>query len=112
MALKVSYTAREVGINLTRNITLTLATIATVAVSLTLVGTAYLMGEGVQDAQQQFQGGVEFIVFMNPQATDAQIEAVRTELDDNPQVREADFCDQECAYDEFLELFRDDPQLT
>ncbi len=112
MALKVSYTAREVGINLTRNITLTLATIATVAVSLTLVGTAYLMGKGVQDAQQQFEGGVEFIVFMNPQATDAQIDAVRAELDDNPQVREADFCDQQCAYDEFLELFRDDPQLT
>ena len=112
MALKVSYTAREVGINLTRNISLTLATIATVAVSLTLVGTAYLMGQGVQDAQQQFQGGVEFIVFMNPQAADAQIEAVRTELEDNPQVREAEFCDQDCAYEEFLELFADDPQLT
>ena len=31
---------------------------------------------------------------MNPSATDAQIEAVRTELEDNPQVREAGFCDQ------------------
>jgi cell division transport system permease protein len=101
-----------VGINLTRNISLTFATIATVAVSLTLVGTAYLMGEGVQDAQQQFQGGVEFIVFMNPSATDAQIDAVRSELEDNPQVRDNEFCDQQCAYDEFLELFRDDPQLT
>jgi cell division transport system permease protein len=111
MALKVSYTAREVGINLTRNITLTLATIATVAVSLTLVGTAFLIGQGVQDAQQQFQGGVEFIVFMNPNATDAQIDAVRTELDDNPQVREADYCDQQCAFEEFQELFAEDEQL-
>jgi cell division transport system permease protein len=111
MAIKVSYLSREVGINLKRNITLTVATIATVAVSLTLVGTAYLISRGVQDAQQQFQGGVEFIVFMNPNATDAQIEAVRTELDDNPQIREAEFCDQDCAYAEFQELFADDPQL-
>ena len=112
MALKVSYVAREVGTNLTRNITLTLATIATVAVSLTLVGTAYLIGQGVQDAQQQFEGGVEFIVFMNPNATDAQIEAVREELDSNPQVREAEYCDKECAYDEFVELFSEDRDLV
>ncbi len=111
MAIKVSYVAREVAINLTRNITLTLATVATVAVSLTLVGTAYLIGQGVQDAQQQFEGGVEFIVFMNPNATDAQIEAVETELNDNPQVREADYCDQDCALAEFRELFADDDQL-
>ncbi len=111
MALKVSYVAREVGTNLARNITLTLATIATVAVSLTLVGTAYLIGQGVQDAQQQFEGGVEFIVFMNPNATDAQIEAVGAELDANPQVREAEYCNKQCAYDEFVELFADDQPL-
>lgn len=111
MAIKVSYLSREVGINLTRNITLTLATIATVAVSLSLVGTAYLIGVGVQDAQARFQGGVEFIVFMNPNATEAQIESVRAELEDNPQVREAEFCDQQCAFDEFQELFADDEQL-
>jgi cell division transport system permease protein len=111
MAIKASYISREVGINLTRNVTLTLATIATVAVSLTLVGTAYLIRQGVGDAQRQFQGGVEFIVFMNPNATDAQIDAVRTELDDNPQVRESEFCDQDCAYAEFQELFADDPGL-
>lgn len=111
MAIKATYISREVGINLTRNVTLTLATIATVAVSLTLVGTAVLISRGVEDAQQQFQGGVEFIVFMNPNATEAQIEAVRTELDDNPQVRDAEFCDQQCAFEEFQRLFEDDPAL-
>jgi cell division transport system permease protein len=111
MAIKASYISREVGINLTRNISLTLATVATVAVSLTLVGTALLISRGVEDAEQQFQGGVEFIIFMNPSATDAQIEAVRTELDDNPQVRDAEFCDKDCAYAEFQELFADDPSI-
>jgi cell division transport system permease protein len=48
---------------------------------------------------------------MNPNATEAQIDAVRAELDDNPQVRDATFCDQDCAYEEFLDLFADDEQL-
>lgn len=112
MAIKLGYLSREVGINLTRNITLTLATIATVAVSLTLVGSAYLISQGVQGAQARFEGGVEFIIFMQPTATEAQIESVRAELDDNPQIREAEYCDQECALAEFQELFADDPQLV
>ena len=112
MAIKVSYLSREVGINLKRNISLTIATVATVAVSLTLVGTAFLIGRGVEDAQAQFEGGVEFIVFMNPNATEAQIDAVRAELDANPQIRSSDFCDQPCALAEFEELFADDPQLV
>lgn len=111
MAIKAGYVIREVGINLTRNISLTLATVATVAVSLTLVGSAYLIGEGVQDAQAQFEGGVEFIIFMQPEAADAQIDAVRAELDANPQVADFEFCDKACAFEEFQELFADDPQI-
>lgn len=111
MAIKLGYLTREVGINLTRNFSLTVATVATVAVSLTMVGSALLISRGVQGAQERFEGGVEFIVFMQPNATDAQIESVRAELDDNPQVREAEYCDQDCAYAEFQELFADDPQL-
>jgi cell division transport system permease protein len=111
MAIKASYIGREVGINLTRNISLTLATLLTVAVSLTLAGTAFLISRGVEDAQQQFEGGVEFIVFMNPNATEAQIDAVQAELDDNPQVRDAEYCDKECAYDEFLVIFADETAI-
>jgi cell division transport system permease protein len=111
MAIKLSYLSREVGINLTRNITLTLATVATVAVSLTLVGSAYLISVGVQDAQQQFQGGVEFIVFLNPDATQNQIDSVRAELEDNPGVREFVYFDQHDAFLEFQELFANDPAL-
>lgn len=111
MALKAGYVAREVGINLKRNVSLTIATIATVAVSLTLVGSAYLISVGVQDAQQQFRGGVEFIVFLQPDATEDQIDAVRQELEDNPQVRDFEYFDQNDAYAEFQQLFEDDPQL-
>ena len=86
MAIKVDYVAREVGSNLRRNITLTLASIITVFVSLALVGVAFLTRQGVQNATQRWQGGVEFIIFMQPTATEDQLAAVQEALDESPPV--------------------------
>ena len=43
MPLKLDYVVRETGSNLGRNITITLATILTVAVSLALVGASLML---------------------------------------------------------------------
>ena len=43
MALKLDYVVRETGRNLRRNLTLTLASVLTVAVSLSLLGVALLV---------------------------------------------------------------------
>lgn len=112
MALKVDYVAREVGSNLRRNITLTLASVITVFVSLALVGVAFLTRQGVQNATQRWQGGVEFIVFLQPAATQDQIDSVQEALDENPQVASVDFVDQQEAYDEFVDLFRESPEMV
>lgn len=112
MALKVDYVAREVGSNLRRNVTLTLASIITVFVSLALVGVAFLTRQGVQNATQRWQGGVEFIIFMQPTATEDQLNAVQEALDESPQVDSVDFIDQQEAYDEFTDLFADSPEMV
>ncbi|MBL8777880.1 MAG: ABC transporter permease [Acidimicrobiales bacterium] len=112
MAIKVDYVAREVGSNLRRNITLTLASIITVFVSLALVGVAFLTRQGVQNATQRWQGGVEFIIFMQPTATEDQLAAVQEALDESPQVDSVDFIDQQEAYEEFTELFADSPEMV
>lgn len=112
MALKVDYVAREVGSNLRRNITLTLASILTVFVSLSLVGVAFLTRQGVQNATQRWQGGVEFIVFLQPTATEDQIASVQQSLDESPQVATVDFIDQDEAYTEFTDLFADSPEMV
>ncbi|MCB1014680.1 MAG: ABC transporter permease [Acidimicrobiales bacterium] len=111
MALKVDYVAREVGSNLRRNVTLTLASVITVFVSLALVGVAFLTRTGVQNATQRWQGGVEFIVFMQPAASEDQISAVQEALDESPQVDSVDFIDQQEAYEEFTDLFADSPEM-
>ena len=64
--------------NLWRNVALTLAAVLTVAVTLALSGTAILVSRGADRATEQFENGVEFIVFMNPDATEEQSEAIRT----------------------------------
>ena len=50
MALKFDYVVRETGRNLRRNLTLTIATVLTVTVSLTLLGVALLLQRGVANA--------------------------------------------------------------
>jgi cell division transport system permease protein len=112
MTLKVDYVVKETGINLWRNLTLTLATMITLAITLIFVGAGLLMRAGVNNANVQWQGNTEFIVYMQPDATEPQIEAVRGDLEENPQVESLTYLDHEAAYEEFLELFEDSPDLT
>jgi len=69
VALNINYVARETGSNLWRNISLTIASMLTVAVSLSLFGGAQIIYHGIGNATARWKGGIEFIVFMNPQAT-------------------------------------------
>lgn len=111
MALKIDYVIRETGANLSRNITLTLATILTVVVSLTLFGSALLLQQGVENANDRFKGGIEFIVYLNPDVTAEQKASLQKDLDDNPEVKKADYVDQDATYEEFKRLFATSPQL-
>jgi cell division transport system permease protein len=112
MAIKVDYIAREVGTNLRRNLTLTLASVLTVAVSLSLVGSALLIRQGVQNATQRWNNGIEFIVFMNPDVSAEQDAAVRSDLEESPQVDEFTYIDKDQAFEEFQDLFADTPGMV
>lgn len=111
MALRVGYVARETGTNLVRNISITLATVLTVAVSLSLFGTSLMVRKGVENATARWQGGIEFIVFVKPDATPEQVKAIGEDLQNNPQVANVTFVDKNAAYEEFKELFRDSPEM-
>lgn len=113
MAIKFDYVARETGRSLKRNFTLSLASIVTVAVSLALVGSAFVVRAAVQHSTARWTGDVQFIVFMKPDASKAQIGAVSNALNprNNDQVARVTFFDKSRAYKEFKEVFRDDPVL-
>jgi cell division transport system permease protein len=114
MAFKLDYFVRETGVSLKRNLTLTVAAVLTVAVSLSLFGVALWLRAAVDNATERWKGGVEFIVFMNPDATTDQIDAVGRGLAANPNVvaDELTYCDQACAYEEFQRIFAGQPSFT
>src|SRR5688572_9369301 len=111
MAIKLDYVARETATNLTRNVTLTLASILTVVVSLTLFGSAWMLNQGVNNANDRFKGGIEFIVFLQPESTQDQKDSVRADLEANPDVREVHYVNQDETYEEFKRIFEGQTQL-
>ena len=111
MPVKIDYLVRETTSNLGRNITITLASILTVAVSLALVGASLMLRSGVENATKRWQGGIEFVVFLRTDATQQQIDALAADLEESPEVERVVFVDQQAAYQEFTTLFADSPEL-
>lgn len=107
----ISHILREVRSNLFRNITLFIGTIATVWVSLTLFGAALIIQEGVEQATSRWRGGIEFIVFLNPDVNVEQNNLIKDRLDSSLDVESYDFFTKEQAYEEFLDDFSDSPEL-
>ena len=105
--------ARETLRNLRRNLTLTLASILTVAVSLSLLGIALLLQRGVSNATDRWQDGVEFIVFLEPEITDNQLGLVQGEIERSAAIESYRYVDQEESYREFNEdFFPENPEIT
>src|SRR3954465_13187268 len=88
-----------------------LAAVLTVAVSLALLGAALLLGQGVKNATVQWKGGVELSVFLKPDATTSQQDAVQRQLQAMPEVKRVRFVSHEAAYKEFRKIFANEPDL-
>ncbi len=109
--MKLRYLLRETRINLWRNVSLTIATVFAVAVSLALFGSALMVSDGIGEATKQWEGDIEFQVWMNPDATPEQNTAITEALETSPQIRTFEFINQQQAFVEFQELFADTPEL-
>jgi cell division transport system permease protein len=66
---QLGYFARETLISLRRNLLMTVAGILTVTVSLLLLGGILLFQQWVDHGTEKWKHGVEFEVFMKPDAT-------------------------------------------
>ncbi len=107
MALSIEYVARETGNNLRRNVLMTTGAILCVAVSLTIVGIALVLKQGVSRATIQWRNGVDMSIFMRADAPPQQTDAIRTQLqaEKGTDIKSFTYCDQACAYKEFKTMF-------
>jgi cell division transport system permease protein len=86
MGVSVEYAAKETLANLWRNRVMALAAILTVAVSLSLVGTALLLRQSVNRQIGEWSNNVSLQIFMNPGATKGQLTEVRSLISQTPQI--------------------------
>ncbi|MBU6494996.1 MAG: ABC transporter permease [Acidobacteria bacterium] len=100
MANYLRYALRETLTNLWRNRMMTIAAVLTVAVSLSLVGSALLLRQSAAQASAQWQQGTRVTVWMSPSATSGEINTVRTQLNQLPIVKSCVFRSQ---YQDYLE---------
>ena len=112
MAISPFYALRETGQNLWRNLLLSLATIITIGVSLWLFGGFFLFNYAVDNATARWEGGIEFVVWMDPEASSEQDGAILEAINTSPEIRDFTYVDQVEAYEEFKDIFSDTPELV
>ena len=98
MPISAGYVARETATNLWRNRLMAIAAILTVAVSLSLVGTALLMRQAVNNELVQLNQNVDLQVFVRPSASVAEVAALRSTISQTPQIRKIVYLDHEQSY--------------
>jgi cell division transport system permease protein len=122
---KIGYVTRETAVSLRRNLLMTLAGVMTVAVSLFLFGGVLLLSRMVDHGTARWKHGVELEIFLcsrstaqpgatdacQTEATEAQIAAVRTELESSKDVRRFRFLSKADAFEEAKRIFAGDPEL-
>ncbi len=104
MRVYLRYAVKETFSNLWRNRMMTIAAVLTVAVSLSLVGSALLLKQSAAQASAQWQQGTRVTIWMQPNAAASEISNVQTQLANLPIVKSCQFFTQQQDYAEALKL--------
>ena len=111
MALKLDYVVRETSTNMRRNVTLNIAAIVTMAVSLGLFGSAMLLRAGVDALSSRWEEGIQVIVFLERDIPNETKDALETELKNHPNVASVDYMDTEESMAEYRRIFENNPAM-
>jgi cell division transport system permease protein len=114
--MRFQYILSEITTGLRRNLTMTIAVVITVAISIAFFGTGLLVRAQSDTTKGYWYDKVEISVFMcnahatgvgcaNGEVTDAQRDTIRKTLEDHPEVDQVLYEDQEEAYKHFKEQF-------
>ena len=109
MAVSFDYVAKETAANLWRNRVMALAAVLTVAVSLSLVGTALLLRQVVNRQISQWSNNVSLQVFMNADATPQQLSEIRVLISQEPQITGCTYLDHEASYLQAKQVLAGEP---
>jgi cell division transport system permease protein len=115
--MRAQFVFQEVWVGLRRNLTMSVALVVVVAISLSLLGTGLLFVKQVNDTRNFWQGRVQLSVYLctkvssspqctkNGPATAAEMSQLRQELTAMPQVANVTYESQATAYQQFKTEF-------
>jgi len=122
--MRAQFVLQEVWTGLRRNLTMTVALIVVVAISLSLLGTGLLFVKQVDDTRTYWQGKVQLSIYLctstsvspackgNGPATPAEKQQIAADLRALPQVEHVYYESQAQAYAHFKQDFSRDPAFT
>jgi cell division transport system permease protein len=110
---RIKYVLSEVMVGLWRNVTMTVAMIITLAVSLTMLGASLVMYQQIDTMRIYYYSKIEVSIFLKNDYTDAQQQALAAQLRNDPLVKQPVlFETKEQAYAKFKTQFKDAPDLV
>ncbi|MGH3737596.1 MAG: permease-like cell division protein FtsX [Micromonosporaceae bacterium] len=110
--MRAKYVMSEVAVGLWRNVTMTIAMIITMTVSLALLGASVLMFLQVRDMKNYYYAEVEVAIFLTDKISEDQQNALKDALGKDPLVKSQIYESKDEAYKRFREQFRDAPDLV
>lgn len=110
--MRAKYILSEVAVGLWRNVTMTVAMIMTMAVSLTMLGASILLYKQVDQMKELYYSEVQVSIFLTKDVTIAQKADLQTQLDGDPLVASVHFESRAEAYAKFSENFAEAPDLV
>ncbi|MEU4676343.1 permease-like cell division protein FtsX [Micromonospora sp. NPDC023737] len=110
--MRMKYVLSEVLVGLWRNVTMTIAMIITMAVSLFMLGGSGLLYQKVGDMKDLYYENVEVSIFLTQEVTEQQRADLDSKLKSDPMVKEVLYVDKQQAYERFQQMYADAPDLV
>lgn len=110
--MRLKYVLNEVLVGLWRNVTMTVAMIITLSVSLTMLGASVLLYLQVDQMKDYYYGNIEVSVFLRADVTEPQRQAIDAAISSNPLVAKRTYESREEALKRFQELWKDSPEFV
>jgi cell division transport system permease protein len=110
--MRVKYVLSEVLVGLWRNVTMTIAMIITMAVSLTMLGASALLYLQANEMKDYYYANIEVAMFLKSDVNDEQRQALDAQLESDELVDTHQLETKEKALEKFQTLWRDTPDLV
>ncbi len=110
--MRARFVLSEMALGLRRNLTMTVAVIVTVAISLALLGAGLLIRKQIDTMKDYWYDKVEVSVFLQKDVTASVRDQIGADLRALPATKTVFYESQAQAYQRFQEQFKDSPDLV